>query len=163
MLFETFLLLSKHCTSSLIFLVTQKNYLIIIERVDKLSRKNIYLRKILKLDLDLKIFGLRIWIMLHFTGFGLKIFGQRFIITLIRYFTGVGLENTWTTNLDYKYYILRDLDLKHLDYGSGFWLLFISLDLDLKILGLGIWITIIRFYWIWTWKYLDCDLGLRLI
>ena len=58
--------------------------------------------------------------MLHFTGFGLEIFGQQFIIRLIRYFTGVGLENTWTTNLDYKYYILRDLDLKHLDYGSGF-------------------------------------------
>ena len=38
---------------------------------DKLSKKNIYLRKIL--GLDLKVFGLQIWIMLHFTGFGLEI------------------------------------------------------------------------------------------
>ena len=30
----------------------------------------------------------------------------------IRYFTDLGLENTRTTNLDYNYYILRDLDLK---------------------------------------------------
>ena len=30
------------------------------------------MRKIL--DLDFKVFGLRIWIMLYFTGFGLKTF-----------------------------------------------------------------------------------------
>ena len=30
--------------------ITQKNYLIIFERVDKLSTKNMYLRKILDLD-----------------------------------------------------------------------------------------------------------------
>ena len=39
-----------------------------------------------------------------------KYFGKPFIITLIRYFIGVGLENTWTMNLDYNYYILLDLD-----------------------------------------------------
>ena len=40
-----------------------------------------------------------------------KSFGQQFIITLISYFAGVGLENNWTTNMDYNYN-LRDLDLK---------------------------------------------------
>ena len=55
-------------------------------------------------------------------------FGQRFIITVIRYSTGVGLENTWTTNLDYNFYILRGLYLKRF----VFRLLFILLDLDLK-------------------------------
>ena len=45
------------------------------------------------------------------------------MITLIRYFTSFGLENTWTTNLDYNYYIL--------------W------DSDLKTLGLRIWISIV--------------------
>ena len=49
-------------------------------------------------------------------------FGQWFIITLIRYFSGVGLDDACTTNLDYNYYILRDLDS--------------------KILGLRIWISI---------------------
>ena len=44
-----------------------RNYLIIFERVDMLSRENIYLRKIL--DLNLKAFGLRTWITLRFTGF----------------------------------------------------------------------------------------------
>ena len=40
-----------------------------------------------------------------------KSFGQRFII-VIRYFTGAGLGNTWTTNLDYNYYILQNLEFK---------------------------------------------------
>ena len=26
------------------------------------------------LDVDLKVFGLQIWIMIHFTGFGMEIF-----------------------------------------------------------------------------------------
>ena len=69
-----------------------------------------------------------------------KSYGQRFIITLIAYFTSVGFENTSATNLVYNYYIL--------------W------NLDFKLLGLQISVTIIRFYWIWTWKYLGCDLGL---
>ena len=75
-----------------------------------------YLRKILYLNL--KVFGLRIWICYILLDFDWKSFGERFIITPIRYFTGVRLETTWTTNLDYNYYILdleiwtRDLDLK---------------------------------------------------
>ena len=45
-----------------------ENYLIIFERVDKLSRKNIY---IYEENIE---FGIRIWITtLHFTGFGLEI------------------------------------------------------------------------------------------
>ena len=44
-----------------------------------------------------------------------KSYGQRFITSLIRYFPGVGFENNWTTNLDYNYLILRDLDFKYLD------------------------------------------------
>ena len=32
------------------------------------------MRKIL--DLDLKVFGLKIWIVSHFTGFGLEIFSR---------------------------------------------------------------------------------------
>ena len=40
---------------------------------------------------------------------------QRFIITLIRYFNGVGLT-IWMKyldcNMDYNYYILQDLDFK---------------------------------------------------
>ena len=51
-----------------------------IERVDKLSRKNIYLRKILNLDYE---FGLRYFLL----DLDWKSFGQRFIITLIGYFT----------------------------------------------------------------------------
>ena len=43
--------------------ITLKNYLIMFERVDKLSRKIYsYLRKIL--DLNLKVFGL--WILMHY-------------------------------------------------------------------------------------------------
>ena len=41
-------------------------------------------------------------------------------IILKRYFTGVGFENTWTTNLDYNYYTLRDLDFKELELRFGF-------------------------------------------
>ena len=33
-------------------------------------------------------------------------------MTLVRYFTFVGLENTCTRNLNYNYYILQDLDCK---------------------------------------------------
>ena len=74
--------------------ITQKNYSIIFERVDKLSRKDIYLRKILDLDYE---FRLR-YILLDLDW---KSYGQRFITTLIRYFpAGVGFENNWTTNLD---------------------------------------------------------------
>ena len=76
-----------------------------IERVDKLSRKSIYLRKILNLDYE---FGLHYFLL----DLDWKSFGQRFVITLIRYFTGVGFENTRTMNLDYNYYILLDLDLE---------------------------------------------------
>ena len=72
------------------------------------------------LDLDLKVFGLRIWITLCFTGFGLEIFGQRFIIILIRHFTSTGLGNTWTTNLNDSYYILQVWTLKYLNYTLDF-------------------------------------------
>ena len=141
-----------------------KNYLIIFECVDKLSRKNyIWVKYWIwswrYLDYE---FGFH-YILLELD---LKSFGQQFVITLItvfRYFTGVRLENTWTTNLDYNYHILWDLDLKLMNYKFGFWLLCISLDLDLKILEVQIWIRIIRFYRIWTWKYLHCDLELQLI
>ena len=47
-----------------------------------------------------------------------KSYGQRFITTLIRYFpASVGFKNNWTTNLDYNYFILQDLDFKYLDCG----------------------------------------------
>ena len=70
--------------------------------------KNVYLKKILDLDHE---FGLGyILLDLDWKSYGQKSYG--FIITLITYFTGVGFENTWTTNLDYNYYILRDLDFK---------------------------------------------------
>ena len=59
---------------------------------------------------------------IDFTGFRLEIFWTAIII-LIRYFTGVRLENTWNTNLYYNYYILWDLD-----YRFGFGFLFILLD-----------------------------------
>ena len=72
------------------------------KHVDKLSRKIYsYLRKIL--DLNLKAFRLGIWIHDILLDFDWKSFGQPFIITLFRYFTGARLENTWTTNLDYNY------------------------------------------------------------
>ena len=78
--------------------------------------------------------------MLHFTAFGMEIFSTTISnYTLIRSFTGVGCENTWTTNMDYDY-IIRNLDLKILGfriwismviYGSGLentWTM--SLDYD---------------------------------
>ena len=69
----------------------------------------------------MKIFGLQIKITSHFTGFGLEIFGKRFIIILTRHFTGVGLENTWTMNLDVTIIMLyRIWFLKYLDYGFQF-------------------------------------------
>ena len=53
------------------------------------------------MDLDLKVFGLQIRIKCHILlDLDWKPFGQWFMIILIIYFTGVGLENTWTTNLD---------------------------------------------------------------
>ena len=90
--------------------ITLKNYLIIFKHVDKSSRKNIYLRKIL--DLDLKVFGQRIWITLNFTGFELEILWTAIYNYNFRYFTCDWLENTWATNLDYNYYIYRTLVLK---------------------------------------------------
>ena len=78
----TFLILRKHYTRVI--------YLIIFDRVDKLPRKNRYLKKILDFDYE---FGLR-YILLDLNYW--KSYGQRFIITLITYFTGVGFENIWT-------------------------------------------------------------------
>ena len=100
------------------------------------------------MDLDCK-FRLR-YILLDLDW---KSFGERFIFTLITYFTGIGFENTWTTNLDYN---LRDLDFKILRlqiwisiviYFTGFGLestwttnldydYYILLDLDFEILRL---------------------------
>ena len=77
--------------------ITQKNYLIVFEHVDKLSKKNIYLSNIL--DLDLKIFGLRIWTALNLLDLDCKSLEEQLSVTLIRYFAGVGLENTW----DYEF------------------------------------------------------------
>ena len=74
--------------------ITQKNYLILSERVDKLPMKNVYLRKILGLDLEFEL----CYILLELDW---KSFGQRFVIILVEYITGDGLENTWATNLDY--------------------------------------------------------------
>ena len=34
------------------------------------------------------------------------------MITLIRHFTGIGVEKNWTMNLAYNYYILQDLAFK---------------------------------------------------
>ena len=74
----------------------------------------------------MKVFGLRIRITSHFTRFRLEIFGQQFIIIVIRYFTGVGLENSWTMNLDIAIIILYGIwALKYLVYGFRFRLLFI--------------------------------------
>ena len=60
----------------------KKKGVIISERVDKLPRKNVYLRNILDLDYE---FRLR-YILLDLDR---KSYGQRFIITLIRHFPGV--------------------------------------------------------------------------
>ena len=77
--------------------ITQKNYSIVFECVEKLSKKNIYLSNIL--DLDLKIFGLRIWIALNLLDLDCKSLEEQLSVTLIRYFAGGGLENTW----DYEF------------------------------------------------------------
>ena len=58
-------------------------------------------------------------------------------MTLIRYFTGVGLENTWTTNYC-NYYTLRGLDIKVL--GLRIW---ISIVIYLTGFGLGNTCTVI--------------------
>ena len=71
-------------------------------------------------DLDLKLFGLRIWITLYFTGFGLETF---WTTIYNRYFTGAGLAN-----FDYNYYISRDLDFKVPGLRFEFQLLFDLLD-----------------------------------
>ena len=60
----------------------KKEGVIISERVDKLPRKNIYLRNISDFDYE---FRLR-YILLDLDW---KSYGQRFIITLIRHFPGV--------------------------------------------------------------------------
>ena len=85
--------------------------------------------------------------MLHFTAFGMEIFSTTIShYTLIRYFTGVGFENTWTTNMDYDY-IIRNLDLKIL--GFRIWI-------SMVIYGSGpenTWISNLDFdgyLWIWT-------------
>ena len=83
---------------------------------------------------------------LYFTGFGPEILlGQRFIITLIAYFTGVRFQNIWPTNLDYNYYILRDLDF--------------------KIIRSQIWISIVIYLAGFELErtYLDYEFGLRLL
>ena len=62
------------------------------------------------MDLGYK-FGLLCYILLDLDW---KSFGEQF---KIRYFTGTGLRNTWTTNLDYSYYILWDF---YLDFDFQF-------------------------------------------
>ena len=94
------------------------------------------------MDLNLKVFDLDYEFGLRYILPYLywKSFGQRFIVILIRYFTAAGLGNTWTTSLNYNYYILRDLEFKVPGLRFGFQLLFminfILLDLDLEKLGL---------------------------
>ena len=81
-----------------------KSYLII-----NLSMQISCLKKIKEnFGFGLQEFGL-CYILLDLDG---KSFGQQFIIAIITYFTGIGFENTWTTNLDYNYYSLQDLDFK---------------------------------------------------
>ena len=53
-----------------------------------------------------------------------KSFGQQFTINFIRYFTGTGLGNTWTMNLDYNYYILQALDFNV--PGLRIWILIVT-------------------------------------
>ena len=53
---------------------------------------------------------------------------------------GVGFENTWTTNLDYNYYILRHLVFKILRLRIWISIVIYLTGLDLKVLGLRIWI-----------------------
>ena len=93
-----------------------ENYLIIFERVDKLSRKNIYIwRKHWIWATNLDYYATFYWIWTrNFGNLDWKFtekFGQRFIIILIRYFTGAGLWDTWTTNLDSNYHIFTGLGL----------------------------------------------------
>ena len=75
-----------------------------------------------------------------------KSFGQRFII--IRCFIGAGLGNTSTTNLDYKCYILRDLDFKvpglRIWFSTVIYLTFILLYLLILLYLYLIWITIMK-------------------
>ena len=103
------------------------NYFNYVERVDKLSRENIFMKKIL--DLDMKVFGLQIWVTLYILlDLDWKPFGQRFIIILTTIFTGAGLRNTWTTKFDYNYYISQDLDFNLPGLRFGFRLLFALLN-----------------------------------
>ena len=88
--------------------ITLKNYLIMFERVAKLSGKK------KKIYIYIDIWGKYwIWAWRHLNykfrlsyillDFDCKSFEQLFIITLITYFTSPRLEKTWTTNLDYNY------------------------------------------------------------
>ena len=130
----------------------KKKGVIISERVDKLPRKNVYLRNILDLDYE---FRLR-YILLDLDR---KSYGQRFIIALIRHFPGVWIENNWTTNLDSNSFILLDLDFKILRLRIRILILIYLTGFGLESTWTRIWITTVRFEWIWTWKYLNCDLG----
>ena len=62
-----------------------------------------------------------------------KSFGQQFIITLMSYFTGAGLENTWTMSLDHTSteFGLENTWVTDLDFDCYF----ILPDLNLKIPG----------------------------
>ena len=85
-----------------------KNYFIVFEHVS-------CLRKIL--DLDLNVFGLKILIMLHFTGFGLEIFWTaiyNYTFLIVMYLTGSRLENIY---LDYEFG-LRLLDFTGFELGN---------------------------------------------
>ena len=108
--------------------------------------------------LDYK-FGLR-YILLDLEW---KSFGQRFINILIRYFIGAGLGNTWTANLDYKCYILRDLDFKvpglRIWFSIVIYLTFILLYLLILLYLYLIWITIRK----WRLLRLLLDLDLEVL
>ena len=73
-------------------------------RVDKLSRKNIYISEE-NIGFEFKVIWTRNLDYVKFYWIW-KSLGQQFMITLIRYFTCVGLENTCTRNLNYNYYVL---------------------------------------------------------
>ena len=104
-------------------------------------------------------FGLWIWIKLYFTGFGLEILCTAvYNITLITYFTGFRFENTLTSNLDYNYYILRNLDFKI--FRLWIWISIVvyltglglentwTTNLDYDVNGFGLWNT-----WTVVWDY----------
>ena len=130
--------------------IALKNNLTIFERVNKLSRKNkciwgklyfwtwrhldykFWLHYIL-LDFDWKSFGqwFIIWIMLHFTGFGLEIFW-----TKVYNYTYYKLYWRWTWKYLHYKYGLRDLDLNILWPRILVTIIRFSLDLYLEILGL---------------------------